>query len=220
MWFELMEYAKTAKKPMVFVTDDAKNDWWLEVSGLVVGPLPHLVQEFVRTTGQPILLYRPDRFAEHASTHLNSDLDPGVVDEIRLKTEQQRLRRKRQPSSGDKLDDFMGIVAHLTIHDSDARELIDAVHRFAPTRWQLVRSPFEVPPELRDAIQKPLLNCQCLLPTLENIKEFDRETYENCFREASRQMHPTELSRMKSFRDIAPGALDFIRTLRSAPPRA
>src|SRR5437667_3619244 len=40
IWFELMELAKEKKRPIVFVTDDDKEDWWLIVAGKKLGPRP------------------------------------------------------------------------------------------------------------------------------------------------------------------------------------
>jgi hypothetical protein len=33
IWFQLIDYARDQKKPLIFVTDDQKEDWWLEHRG-------------------------------------------------------------------------------------------------------------------------------------------------------------------------------------------
>ena len=46
LWTQLIDYALKSKTPIIFVTDDRKDDWWYKHSGKTIGPLPELVQEF------------------------------------------------------------------------------------------------------------------------------------------------------------------------------
>lgn len=40
LWFQIIEKAKEAKKPVLFVTRDQKEDWWREHGGKRFGPRP------------------------------------------------------------------------------------------------------------------------------------------------------------------------------------
>src|SRR5260221_5166300 len=52
LWFQLIDYARTEKKPIVFVTDDGKKDWWIrDTKGKPIKPLPALVQEMFVEAG-------------------------------------------------------------------------------------------------------------------------------------------------------------------------
>src|SRR5262249_40108998 len=52
------------KKPVVFVTDDRKEDWWKEHAGKRLGPRPELIAEFRRATGELFCMYLPATFME------------------------------------------------------------------------------------------------------------------------------------------------------------
>jgi hypothetical protein len=45
LWFQLLDFAKSDSRPLVFITDDAKDDWWLRTGGRTLGPRPELLQE-------------------------------------------------------------------------------------------------------------------------------------------------------------------------------
>ena len=47
LWKELLEHGKEQKRPIIFVTDDKKEDWWLKVKGRTLGPRPELIAEFI-----------------------------------------------------------------------------------------------------------------------------------------------------------------------------
>ena len=40
LWFQIMDKAKEKKSPVVFICDDAKEDWWWVFSGKTIGPRP------------------------------------------------------------------------------------------------------------------------------------------------------------------------------------
>jgi PIN like domain len=46
VWFQILEKIKEANTThLVFVTDDTKEDWWLEKGGKTIGPRPELIEE-------------------------------------------------------------------------------------------------------------------------------------------------------------------------------
>jgi hypothetical protein len=45
VWFQIKDYAGSIKKPILLVTDDRKDDWWLVHKGKTIGPRPELIQE-------------------------------------------------------------------------------------------------------------------------------------------------------------------------------
>ncbi len=67
VWREMIEKAKCLKKGMVFVTDDAKNDWWLIIDGETIGPRPELLREFQSETGQTLCICKSDEFIARAT---------------------------------------------------------------------------------------------------------------------------------------------------------
>ncbi len=67
IWKEMLEKAKVGNRSMIFVTDDAKPDWWHLSHGKKLGPHPALVEEFQTITGQQFHLYELPQFLRYAS---------------------------------------------------------------------------------------------------------------------------------------------------------
>jgi hypothetical protein len=44
VWFQILQHTNhTKSSSVVFVTDDTKDDWWLRINGMTVGPRPELL---------------------------------------------------------------------------------------------------------------------------------------------------------------------------------
>jgi len=61
LWKQLIQYSSENQRPLVFVTDDSKEDWWLRVHGRTIGPRPELLEEFKKETNQDILIYKSEQ---------------------------------------------------------------------------------------------------------------------------------------------------------------
>jgi hypothetical protein len=66
IWKELIGYVNKEKKPLIFVTDDRKEDWWTIEGGETVRPREELIKEFFNLTGVRILIYNADAFLQYA----------------------------------------------------------------------------------------------------------------------------------------------------------
>jgi len=67
IWKEMIEKAKTDERPIIFVTDDGKSDWWYIHHGKKVGPHPDLVEEFLAATGQQFHIYELPQFLRYSA---------------------------------------------------------------------------------------------------------------------------------------------------------
>lgn len=83
VWLQLIDKSKTAGKPIIFITGDVKEDWWLLFNGKTIGPQPQLVEEFKLLTNRSFYMYPPDRFLERANMYLQQETSQQAVDEIR-----------------------------------------------------------------------------------------------------------------------------------------
>jgi len=81
IWKEMMEKAKSEKRPIIFVTDDGKADWWYIHHGRKVGPHPALVEEFLECTGQQFHIYELLQFLRYAAD-TGSGIKNEAVDHI------------------------------------------------------------------------------------------------------------------------------------------
>lgn len=66
VWRQILDYAATERKPMLFITDDGKEDWWDKANGETIGPRPELVEEYYEASGRRVHFYSVRRFLAHA----------------------------------------------------------------------------------------------------------------------------------------------------------
>lgn len=83
LWRQIIEHAKTANVPIIFVTSERKEDWWEKISNRTTGPRPELLKEAHELAGQKILIYQTDRFLEYALKRHGGAVDTNAVEEIR-----------------------------------------------------------------------------------------------------------------------------------------
>jgi hypothetical protein len=82
VWKQLIAEAKARGKPVVFVTDDKKEDWWLEQSGRTIGPRTELREEFIAEVQQDFWMYTVDKFIEEAARTSNTTVSERALAEI------------------------------------------------------------------------------------------------------------------------------------------
>lgn len=66
LWRQMLDHGEKVKKPVIFVTDDAKEDWWLKAGSKTLGPRPELVEEYFEAADERIHLYEPRAFLRFA----------------------------------------------------------------------------------------------------------------------------------------------------------
>jgi hypothetical protein len=95
LWFQLLDFAKSTGKPVILVTRDLKDDWWLRESGKTLLPHPELRREFKAETGQDFYLYQASKFIEDAKAHRNNVVSEALLAEARAMSEASRLRNEQ-----------------------------------------------------------------------------------------------------------------------------
>lgn len=90
IWQQIIEKAIEVKMPIIFITDDKKEDWWWKVSGKTVGPRPEMIKEFFLETNNQFYMYQVDQFIKYASKYLKSDVEQNVINEIKEVSEEKK----------------------------------------------------------------------------------------------------------------------------------
>ncbi|MGG3580936.1 PIN-like domain-containing protein [Priestia megaterium] len=72
MKIEEKEEKEEKATPIIFITEEKKEDWWEKDGSAIKRPQPHLIQEFLQKTGQKFYMYRTDNFVSHAKKHLGA----------------------------------------------------------------------------------------------------------------------------------------------------
>ena len=83
LWRQVLDYSSQNKCPIILVTGDEKEDWWLEAMGRTISPRPELISEFASETSQKILIYKPDSFINtYSSKELGAKISNESLKEI------------------------------------------------------------------------------------------------------------------------------------------
>lgn len=84
IWKELINYSKKEKKPLIFITDDRKEDWWTIENGKTIRPREELIKEFYDLTGIRILIYNAENFLKYAKEkRLVPELNEETIKEVK-----------------------------------------------------------------------------------------------------------------------------------------
>jgi predicted nucleic acid-binding protein len=89
LWFQLLEYAHAHKKPIIFITDDVKSDWFLssqEGHGKPL-PRPELVQEMHVEAGVLLHVYQGYEFLDQATKFLSLKPEPSISEDAKKVSE-------------------------------------------------------------------------------------------------------------------------------------
>ena len=81
IWEQVIARANEEGKPVIFITDDNKEDWWLIRSGKTISPRTELLEEFKRRTSQNFWMYGIQSFLKFESELRKTELPADVIDE-------------------------------------------------------------------------------------------------------------------------------------------
>jgi hypothetical protein len=92
LWFQLLDLAKERKSPLIFVTADAKEDWWTKGGR----PRPELIHEMYLEAKAVFHIYKPAQFVTFASKFLDLKKEAKSVE--KAATELREIESQRQSS--------------------------------------------------------------------------------------------------------------------------
>jgi len=122
LWYQIIDKAKESKKPIILISGDVKEDWWLEKDGKRLMPLPQLKKELLNKSGVDFHIYTADRFLELNKAG-KKKVDDSTIKEVRkireLEEKRMMMRRMEMIERERKLD-----------HRELERYLIENIHLF------------------------------------------------------------------------------------------
>ena len=83
IWHQIQDKATASQCPILFITDDRKDDWWWEENGKTIGPRPELITEMKEKAGVLFYMYTPTKFMENANIYLGTKINKEIIDEVR-----------------------------------------------------------------------------------------------------------------------------------------
>ncbi|NOZ45962.1 MAG: DUF4935 domain-containing protein [Chlorobi bacterium] len=86
LWFQIIDYAKNKNLPIIFVTNDIKEDWWYQEKSKNINETPRheLLYEFKDKTNHNIWFYTTDKFIYKSNLFLNTGVDDKVIEEVKI----------------------------------------------------------------------------------------------------------------------------------------
>jgi len=83
LWKQIIQKSKDSKVDVLFISDDRKEDWWLDHQGKTISPRPELIKEFRTETSKDIYFYKPFQFLEYSNEFLNSEIKEDIIEEVK-----------------------------------------------------------------------------------------------------------------------------------------
>lgn len=83
IWKEIIKFSQDTEVPIIFVTDDGKEDWWQIIDKNKLGPRPELRKEFIHETGHECYIYSMESFVLFANKYIDAKISQEAIDEIR-----------------------------------------------------------------------------------------------------------------------------------------
>lgn len=104
LWFQTIAKGKSENQPIILVTDENKEDWWLfDSKEKRIGPHPELINEMTSEAKVPFYIYRADPFMENARKYLTKDINQKAIDEIREVRERDEELLKEEMRLSDEV---------------------------------------------------------------------------------------------------------------------
>ncbi len=82
IWAEMIDHAKEAERPLLFVTRDTKPDWFRIAKQYTIGPRPELRAEFLKCAEQRYHQTTLKSFLWLANKHLNAQVSESTIDVV------------------------------------------------------------------------------------------------------------------------------------------
>lgn len=81
-WKEILKKNKEIATPILLITGDKKEDWYLKELGFTIGPRPELIAEFINEKDNLFYIYPTDKFLKYSQEYLKTQIDEQTIIEV------------------------------------------------------------------------------------------------------------------------------------------
>ena len=112
LWHQIIRHSISSKKPVIFVTNDQKNDWWFiyfqekPFEKEILSPRPELIKEFFEKTQNSFYMYNPSDFMEASRKYLKQKVSDGAIKEVQNVSKKQETGYGRDQSGNYYMPSF------------------------------------------------------------------------------------------------------------------
>ncbi|ABS40128.1 PIN-like domain-containing protein [Clostridium botulinum] len=115
LWNEIMNFGKDSKQPIVFVTSDVKEDWFLLENDKPIAPRDELIKEFAEyTNGNQICILTSEKFIEYIGEVMLID-NASILAEMQKDHFADIAIRDNKDSIKEKLLDWIDSEDHVSL---------------------------------------------------------------------------------------------------------
>lgn len=178
IWKEILSFAKSNKKDIIYVTGDQKEDWWNRVKGRTLGPRVELRKEFWEETNRNFHMYSMNGFLIQFKELQGTQIQQSAIDEVKnyeRLTEENRRRIMHEQARRYETERLAMRRHHLT----------SMLHNLTQKQEAIERNLSEAEQALR--IKKELLDSD--ITEVENLGRFfeDMKREQACLEDIIRQ---------------------------------
>ncbi len=113
IWYQLIDRIQNEKKPLIFVTGERKEDWWLRHKGEIISPRRELIREMNTKANELFYMYSTDQFMERAENFFGLREQKGAIEEVR-----EIIRQDEAKEDEDVLRQWQKAFNELSIYAS------------------------------------------------------------------------------------------------------
>jgi len=84
LWFQIINHATKRNNPIIFITDDRKEDWWYRPYNKTIGPRPELISEIMSLANNQFYMYSVDPFMKRFGKYLGHEVDNQAIIEVEI----------------------------------------------------------------------------------------------------------------------------------------
>jgi len=129
IWFQLLDKATECKRPIVFITDDQKDDWLEGKRGVRSGPRHELRREMWNHAEVAFHIYSSESFTKYAGEYLDQPVDNSIVANMRATRE--RLAQLARDET--KLRELVAQVDRRVFAEMAVRSIASLAEQFSST---------------------------------------------------------------------------------------
>ncbi len=125
LWFQILEYALAHHKPILFITDDVKSDWFLsaqEGNGKP-RPRPELVQEMYVEAGVLLHIYQGYEFFDQATKFLSLKPEPSISEDA------------KEISAKNSAGELLGLIGKVVVASITGYRVLTALADWLPKTY-------------------------------------------------------------------------------------
>lgn len=155
VWFQIIEWARKSQRNIIFITDDAKEDWWQIHNGNTIGPRPELLQEIVREADIMFYMYQPSQFMEYAQKHFNQQIERETIDEIR-NLSATRLTRSFEEDDmelAEQISPKYKAIRRFVSNHLAIRQILALYRKYDLSTYNVDGRPSSIPTQLLDELE-------------------------------------------------------------------